>query len=224
MSEPRPSDVYSREAWTAVCASQAVIEFDASGVITWANEQFLAIVGYQLDELTGRHHSVLCDPAYASSDRYVAFWAKLRSGRFDRGTYPRRRRDGAELWLRATYSPMLREGKVHRVLKVATDATDRVMLERALEKRETALRATVTDLSETVKLISTIAGRTKLLALNAAIEAARAGDAGRGFTVVANEVKRLADETKAATDRASKMVDRHCDDVDGYGCGLGCAE
>lgn len=205
----QPSDAYCREAWEAVCSSQAVIEFDTSGVVTWANDEFLKLVGYDRDALLGRHHSVLCPPDYAASAEYAAFWTKLRAGLFDRGVYPRCRRDGTELWLQATYSPLYRDGQVHRILKIASDVTDKLLLERALEERQMALRATVADLSEIVKSISGIAGQTNLLALNATIEAARAGDAGRGFAVVANEVKRLAGDTKAATDRAADMVSRH---------------
>jgi methyl-accepting chemotaxis protein len=208
-----PSDAYCREAWAAVCDSQAVIEFDVSGVVTWANDEFLNLVGYDRNKLVGQHHRVLCAPDYIVLPEYAAFWTKLRAGRFDRGTYPRRRRDGRELWLQATYSPLFRDGQVHRILKIASDITEKVMLERALEHRQAALRATVSDLSEIVQSISGIAGQTNLLALNATIEAARAGNAGRGFAVVANEVKRLAGDTKAATNRASDMVSRYGDDL-----------
>lgn len=212
-SQQGPSDGYCREAWDAVCASQAVIEFDVTGLIIWANDEFLSIVGYSWEELAGQHHRVLCATEYAASPAYTDFWAKLRAGRFDRGAYPRRRRDGAELWLQAAYTPMFRDGQVHRILKIATDITEKVMLGRSLEHRQAALRATVADLSEIVTSISGIAGQTNLLALNATIEAARAGDAGRGFAVVANEVKRLAGDTKAATNRASYMVSLHSDDL-----------
>ena len=100
-SERGPSDGYCRAAWDAVCASQAVIEFDVSGLVTWANDEFLSIVGYSREELVGQHHRVLCAAEYAASPGYLDFWAKLRAGRFDRGAYPRRSRDGAELWLQA---------------------------------------------------------------------------------------------------------------------------
>lgn len=208
-AEWMPSNAFIREAWAAVCGSQAVIEFDASGLITWANDEFLGLVGYDRAKLINQHHRVLCSPDYAGSSEYGAFWAKLRSGRFDRGVYPRCGRDGAQLWLQATYSPMLRDGEVHRILKIASDVTEKVQLERALEQRQAALRATIADLREIVNSISGIAGQTNLLALNATIEATRAGDAGRSFAVVAGEVKRLANDTKAATERVSEMLSRH---------------
>ena len=175
-------------------------------MVTWANERFLRLVGYSSEALIGEHHRVLCAEAYASSPNYASFWAKLHAGRFDSGIYPRRRGDGSDLWLQATYSPLLRNGSVHRILKIATDVSEKVMLEQALAERETALRETVLDLTEIVSTISSIAGQTNLVALNATIEAAHAGDAGRGFAVVAAEVKRLAGDIKMATDRAASMV------------------
>lgn len=208
-SDNHPSDAYCRAAWDAVCRSQAVIEFEPSGIITWANDTFLQLVGYRLDELVGQHHRLMCSPDYARSKAYEEFWQRLRSGQFDRGVYPRRRRDGTDLWLQATYNPLFRKGEIRRILKIATDVTQQVSLERALEQREAALRSTVNDLSQVVASISTIATQTNLLSLNATIEAARAGTAGRGFAVVASEIKKLAGDTKQATDKAVRMVERH---------------
>jgi methyl-accepting chemotaxis protein len=204
-----PSDRFCREAWAAVCRSQAVVEFDPSGRITWANDEFLGLVGYVGADLIGQHHRVLCASEYAQSAEYEQFWSRLRAGRFDRGVYPRQRRNGEELWLQATYNPLFRNDAVHRILKVATDVTQKVMLEREVAFRGAELGTTVHDLSDIVTTISGIASQTSLLSLNATIEAARAGDAGRGFAVVAGEIKKLANDTKAATDKAAAMVDRH---------------
>jgi methyl-accepting chemotaxis protein len=192
-----------------MCRSQAVVEFSPSGTITWANDDFLALVGYDATALIGQHHQVLCSDEYARSPEYEQFWTRLRAGQFDRGVYPRRRRDTSELWLQATYNPLFQGDVVHRILKVATDVTQKVQLERRIALREAELAETIQDLSEIVRTISDIESQTNLLALNATIEAARAGDAGRGFAVVASEIKKLSADTKAATDRASAMVDRH---------------
>lgn len=206
----RPSDSYCRSAWYAVCRSQAVVEFDMSGIVTWANDRFLKLVGYEYDQLVGQHHRILCTEDYAASAEYPSFWERLRHGEFDQGEFARRRADGSEVWLQATYNPAFGEDGVARhVLKVATDITRQVMLERELQENSVALQHTMAELGGVVEVISRIAKQTNLLALNAAIEAARAGDAGRGFAVVASEVKKLSADTQAATRRAGGMLDGH---------------
>jgi methyl-accepting chemotaxis protein len=205
-----PSDGYCRAAWDAVCRSQAVIEFDVAGVITWANGPFLDLIGYSLAEIVGKHHRMLCDADYAASPEYQSFWSLLRQGGFEQGEFPRRRADGSEIWLQATYNPIFDQaGVIRRILKIATDVTRQVVLERALQANHLALQGTITELGGIVSDINAIAGQTNLLALNATIEAARAGDAGRGFAVVASEVKKLSSDTRAATQRASDMLSRH---------------
>ena len=205
-----PSDAYCRAAWDAVCRSQAVIEFDIDGIIRWANDPFLALMGYDLDELLGRHHRVLCDPDYAASGEYALFWDILRQGEFEQGEFARRRADGSKIWLQASYNPIFDEhGKIRRFLKVATDVNRQVEMERALQANQGAMQATMDELSGIVSAITGIAGQTQLLSLNATIEAARAGNAGRGFAVVASEVKKLSDDTRKATQRATDMLARH---------------
>lgn len=205
-----PSDPYCRAAWEAVCRSQAVIEFEPAGVITWANEQFLALMGYSLVELQGKHHRILCSDNYTQSGSYRSFWDKLNRGEFDSGEFARLRSDGQEIWLQATYSPLLdNTGRVQRILKIAVDVTKQVELERELQRNSQALKGTVDELGAVVGAISSIARKTNLLALNATIEAARAGEAGRGFAVVASEVKKLSMETQEATTRAAHMMSRH---------------
>lgn len=210
LTSHRPSDGYCQAAWDAVCRSQAVIEFDTTGVITWANGRFLSLMGYGLAELVGRHHRMLCDPEYTASPEYDQFWRMLRQGEFEQGEFSRRRADGSEVWMQASYNPIFdQEGVIRRVLKVATDVTRQVLLERALQANQAAMQGTMGELGEIVTAINGIAGQTNLLALNATIEAARAGDAGRGFAVVASEIKKLSGDTRAATQRASDMLARH---------------
>ena len=118
----------------AIERAQAVIEFDLDGTITAANENFLEIFGYGLDEVVGKHHRIFCDPGYAESPEYGQFWQKLRQGGYEAGEFKRIRKDGRDVWLQASYNPILDiEGRPVKVIKFASDIT----LE--IEKRSLAL-------------------------------------------------------------------------------------
>ena len=114
----------------ALMRSQAAIEFDLSGHIVTANPAFLAVMGYTLAEIRGRHHSMFVDPAYASSADYHQFWASLRRGEPQSAEFERVTKDGAVVWLQASYNPVLdRFGRPQGVLKIAQDTTARKLLE-----------------------------------------------------------------------------------------------
>ena len=108
----------------AINKVQAVIEFTLDGKIMTANENFLATVGYGLDEIKGQHHSMFVDSAYRASAEYKAFWERLGRGEFDAGQYRRIAKGGRDVWLQASYNPMLdAKGKPYKVVKFAIDIT-----------------------------------------------------------------------------------------------------
>ncbi len=110
---------------TALNSVQAVIEFDLDGVIQSANENFLKTLGYGIDEIRGKHHRMFCDAAYGASLDYKRFWEKLNRGEPVSGEFKRITRDGREIWVNASYTPMRNEqGQVYRVIKFATDVTE----------------------------------------------------------------------------------------------------
>ncbi|QTK81062.1 Chemoreceptor mcpA [Agrobacterium tumefaciens] len=109
----------------ALSKSQAIIEFDLSGKILNANENFCRALGYELSEIVGRHHSMFVEPAVVSSQEYKAFWSKLSAGQFDQRQYKRIGKGGREVWIEASYNPVFRRGKPVKVVKIATDITDR---------------------------------------------------------------------------------------------------
>ena len=119
----------------AVSKASAVIEFEANGTVITANKNFLAATGYALDEIVGQHHRIFVDPVESSSPAYSAFWQKLTSGTFDEGKYRRVAKDGSDVWLRASYSPIFNEeNEVVKVVNFATDITAEVALEKEVTK------------------------------------------------------------------------------------------
>jgi methyl-accepting chemotaxis protein len=114
-----------RGQMAAIQRSQAVIEFALDGIILAANDNFLAAVGYTLEQVKGRHHSMFVDPAERDSPQYRQFWEKLGRGEFHTGQFRRIARDGRELWLQASYNPILdAAGKPMKVVKYCTDITE----------------------------------------------------------------------------------------------------
>jgi PAS domain S-box-containing protein len=111
----------------AIGRVQAIIEFTLDGHVTVANENFCKTMGYTMDEIRGRHHSLFVDPAHVSSPEYAAFWSELKSGRFQAREFQRVGKNGRQVVLNASYNPILDEsGKVAKIVKFATDVTDRV--------------------------------------------------------------------------------------------------
>jgi methyl-accepting chemotaxis protein len=108
----------------AISKSQAVIEFNLDGTIVTANENFLKTLGYSLSEIQGKHHSMFVEPAMRDSAAYREFWASLNRGQYQAGEYKRIGKGGKEVWIQASYNPVLdRNGKVSKVIKFATDIT-----------------------------------------------------------------------------------------------------
>lgn len=137
----------------AINKSQAVIEFDLEGRILAANENFLAAMGYALEEVRGQHHSMFAEPEHCQSAEYQAFWAKLGRGEYDAGQYRRLGKGGREVWIQASYNPIYdMNGRPFKVVKYATDITaqvrDTLALQQAVaQTREVVAAAQAGDLT-----------------------------------------------------------------------------
>ena len=113
----------------AINKSQAVIEFDLDGTIRTANQNFLNATGYTLPELQGKHHRMFVEPAYRESPAYREFWAKLGRGEFQAGQFKRIGKNGREVWIEASYNPILDlNGQPVKVVKYATNITQQTTL------------------------------------------------------------------------------------------------
>lgn len=137
-----PVDAGSSEATRLAVAKvealervQASIEFELDGTIIGANDNFLTALGYELDQIKGKHHRMFVDSEYARSPDYVEFWKKLGRGEADTGVYLRLGKGGKQVWIQASYNPVLDEsGKPVRVVKFATDITEQVKLRQEAQQ------------------------------------------------------------------------------------------
>jgi methyl-accepting chemotaxis protein len=128
----------------AINKSQAVIEFNLDGTVITANELFCGALGYTLDEIKGKHHSLFVEASYRDSPEYRAFWERLRSGQFDAAQYKRIGKGGREIWIQASYNPVFdARGKPCKVIKFATDTTAQVRAARALDEAVKEAQAVV---------------------------------------------------------------------------------
>jgi methyl-accepting chemotaxis protein len=138
LKSPKKSgaDAEAQAMLTAINRVQAVIEFQLDGVILTANDNFLQCLGYQLDEIQGRHHSMFVEPGYEQSNEYREFWVSLRRGEYQTAEYKRLGKGGKEIWIQASYNPLFdADGKPFKVVKFATDVTARVRAEEEVRRK-----------------------------------------------------------------------------------------
>jgi methyl-accepting chemotaxis protein len=153
ITQQKLKEADSNGKMAAISKSQAIIEFNLDGTIIDANENFLATVGYRLDEIVGKHHAMFVEDEYANSYEYKAFWQKLNRGEFDSGEYKRKGAHGKEVWINASYNPILDAlGRPFKVVKFAIDVTAEklqdIATQQALQVYEQELEQLVAHCSE----------------------------------------------------------------------------
>jgi methyl-accepting chemotaxis protein len=199
----------------AIGRSQAVIEFNPDGTIIAANGNFLAVVGYTLEEIRGKHHSMFVDPAERSGADYREFWAALNRGEFRAAQYRRIGKGGREVWIEASYNPIFDlNGRLAKVVKFATDLSGRkaanAKLAADFEDGVSALVGQVGraagDLEGTAQSLAAAADQTNN-------QSATVASATEELSASAGEIARqLADASKvidvavAESDKSNRMV------------------
>lgn len=155
----------------AIRKSQAVIEFSIDGTVLDANDNFLHALGYSLSEIKGRHHSMFVDPAEREGAAYRAFWAALGRGDYQAGEYKRIGKGGREVWIQASYNPILDlNGRPFKVVKYATDTTRQVLTRMGNERVRAMMESVAAgaeELNASVREISEAMTKSRQTAMNA---------------------------------------------------------
>ncbi len=198
----------------AIHKSQAVIEFDLDGIVIDANENFLKALGYRLDEIKGKHHRTFVEPAFAKSAEYADFWKRLRAGEYQQAQYKRIGKGGREVWIEASYNPILdADGKPVKVVKFATDITAqmallanlKVLIDKNFAEVETAIQRTAHQSSDASLAAEETASNVQTVAAAAEELAASVSEISRAMSKSREAADAAADKV-AAADAASQKL------------------
>jgi methyl-accepting chemotaxis protein len=200
---------------SAISKVQAVIEFGVDGTIESANDIFLQLMGYSLEEVKGRHHRIFVEPAYAGSAEYRQFWTDLAAGRPQTGRFRRLGKDGREVWIQGSYFPILdASGKPFKVVKYASDVTAMQKVEISLGETAQALAGAAQELLAVSQQMASSAEET---ATQASVASAAAEQVSKNVMTVATgaeemgvsikEIAKSAHEAAKVATSAVKVAD-----------------
>ncbi|WP_136465489.1 response regulator [Flagellimonas onchidii] len=127
---------------SAINRSNAAIEFDLDGHVLTANDLFLDLMGFTLEEIKGKHHKIFVGNNYAKSEEYKNFWKELKNGKFEQGEFERRRKDRQPVWIQGSYNPILAPcGSPYKILKIAVDITEQKQIQFEVQKQKEIVEA-----------------------------------------------------------------------------------
>nr|WP_122437678.1 PAS domain-containing methyl-accepting chemotaxis protein [Pseudomonas viridiflava] len=193
----------TRSKITAVDRAMAVCEFDPAGHVLTANDNFLHVMGYSLTDIKGKHHKTFCEPTFVNSSEYTEFWRKLNHGEFVGGQFKRLGKHGRVVWLEATYNPVYDvEGKLYKIVKFASDITDRVEKQEAdahgASKAYHISAETEKVAEQGTLVIQETAREMRQIAENIGASArlvGQLGDRSEQITAIVNTIRGIADQT-----------------------------
>lgn len=207
----------------AIGRVQAVAEFGLDGTITNANDNFLKAMGYRLDEIQGKHHSLFVDSSHAASSEYRQFWLDLAAGREHTGRFRRIGKGGQEVWIQGSYFPILDyAGRPVKVVKYATDITQLKQVEAALESTVQTLASAAQELTsvsqqmasnseETSSQASVVSAAAEQVSRNVGTVASAAEEMGASIKEIAknaNEAARVATSAVKVAEKTNATVSK----------------
>jgi methyl-accepting chemotaxis protein len=201
------ADVHGQIA--AIRRSMAVIAFEMDGTVSEANDAFLSVMGYRLEEIKGRHHSQFVEPAYARSAEYREFWEALRRGEFFSAEYMRLAKGGREVWIQASYNPILdSSGRPFKVIKFATDITKQVTERQQRELIQKQIASDLDAIAVAVEGASTqtasAAGASTQISANVQTVASGAEELSTSVLEITKQVTQARETSANAVDEARR--------------------
>jgi methyl-accepting chemotaxis protein len=204
ITEQKALEIDMKGQITAIHKSQAVIEFQMDGTVITANENFLKTLGYTLDEIKGKHHSLFVDENYRRSAEYKEFWAKLGRGEYQAAEYKRIGKGGKEVWIQGSYNPILDlNGKPFKVVKFATDVTARVKTAQEIERISQSLAGASEELTATSQQMSANAEETSA---QASVVSAGAEQVDKNLQTVATGTEEMSVSIKEIAKNAHESA------------------
>ncbi|MCE2928344.1 MAG: methyl-accepting chemotaxis protein [Candidatus Caenarcaniphilales bacterium] len=186
----------------AVNKSQASIEFTTDGYVLNANEIFLNVTGYTLDEIKGKHHGLFVDNDYKNSYEYKEFWNILGQGKSHKSIYKRVTKTGKDIFIDATYNPVKNaEGKVEFILKFCSDVTASILA----KEQEAQMKK---ELEETIKTLSYSSGNLESSSESLSANVMQISDSSNEVQNYINSVSVAAEEMISSIAEISKNTDR----------------
>lgn len=206
----------------AIGRSNAVIEFNMDGSIITANDNFLRTTGYSLNEIKGKHHRMFVTPEYGRSVEYREFWDSLNRGEFFVGTYSRINKRGEDIFLQASYNPIVdSEGKPVKVVKYAMDMTEVIRVIKGMAKGDLSLRCDTTvdnsgltaEINKTLENLGSVLGNisqgSDVVSKSSDLLQKKTDEMKRNTTEVASAISQMAkgaQDQASRTDESSKLI------------------
>ena len=196
--------------------SQAVIEFNLDGTIITANQNFQSALGYSLAEIAGQHHGMFVEPAHRASIDYRMFWEKLGRGEYDAGQYKRIGKGGREIWIQASYNPILDlNGRPFKVVKYATDITAQREVAERVKQISTVVSGAALQMQMTAGAMAQAAdsatqqaSSVTLAAQAASMNVQTVASAGEELSASIHEIARQVTQSTAISQQAVAETDR----------------
>ncbi|SEO73575.1 methyl-accepting chemotaxis sensory transducer with Pas/Pac sensor [Methylobacterium sp. ap11] len=182
----------------AISRSQAAVEFLPDGTLITANQNFLTLMGYGLDEIRGKNHAIFVDAKTRESRDYAEFWDRLRRGEYQAAQFRRLTRDGRPVWIEGSYNPILdQHGRVAKIVKFASDVTAEV-------KRLTELKVLI---DENFAEVDQAVARSNGEAEQARLAAGKTSTNVQSVAAAAEELAQSVNEIAASMVRARAISD-----------------